>query len=200
MIGVRGLFSLGSKLRLLAGYSDKSGRDRISLRCELHTGYCGIMRRCPGLGVCLNKRNPDGVPIPRHQLRQHLVVNPERVPCSGFIFMASANHPAQTCLASFAEFAIRLINAGRDQLRRSYLDLCQIHFLPRAALINHKTIKTTDEIDKSFLLDLLFWRSTGDRVAKSRVRGCHLGRAAITVAPHWRHPCAVFQDDAAAIC
>jgi hypothetical protein len=56
-----------------------------------------------------------------------------------------------------------------------------------------------DEIDKPFLLDLLFWRSTGDRVAKSRARGCQPGRAAITVAPHWRHPCAVFQDDAAAI-
>ena len=26
-----------------------------------------------------------------HELRQHLLVNPERVPCSGFIFMASAN-------------------------------------------------------------------------------------------------------------
>jgi Transposase, Mutator family len=62
-----------------------------------------------------------------------------------------------------------------------------------------RRIRTTDEIDKSFLLDLLFWRSTGDRVAKSRVRGCQLGRAAITVAPHWLHPCAVFQDDAAAI-
>ena len=45
----------------------------------------------------------------------------------------------------------------------------------------HK-IRTTDEIDKSFLLDLLFWKSTGDPVAKSRVRGCQPGRAAITVA------------------
>ena len=65
--------------------------------------------------------------------------------------------------------------------------------------IHWQKIRTTDEIDKSFLLDLLFWRSTGDRVAKSRARGCQPGRAAITVAPHWRHPCAVFQDDAAAI-
>ena len=55
----------------------------------------------------------------------------------------------------------------------------------------------TDEIDKPFLLDL--WRSTGDRVAKSWARGCQPGRAAITVAPHWGHPCAVFRDDAAAI-
>ena len=63
-----------------------------------------------------------------------------------------------------------------------------------------KSIRTSDEIDKSFLVrDLLFWRSTGDRVAKSRARGCQPGRAAITVAPHWRHPCAVYQDHAAAI-
>jgi hypothetical protein len=63
-----------------------------------------------------------------------------------------------------------------------------------------KMIYTTDEIDKSFLLhDLLFWRRTGDRVAKSRARGWQSGRAAITVAPHWRHPCAAYQDHVAAI-
>jgi hypothetical protein len=63
-----------------------------------------------------------------------------------------------------------------------------------------RSARTTDEIDKSFLLrDLLFWRSTGDRVAKSRARGCQPGRAAVIVAPHWRHPCAAYQDHAAAI-
>jgi transposase-like protein len=63
-----------------------------------------------------------------------------------------------------------------------------------------RSVRTTDEIDKSFLLrDLLFWRGTGDRVAKSRARGCQPGRAAVTVAPHWRHPCAAYQDHAAAI-
>jgi len=63
-----------------------------------------------------------------------------------------------------------------------------------------RKVRTTDEIDKSFLLrDLLFWRSTGDRVAKSRARGCQPDRAAVTVAPHWRHPCAAYQDRAAAI-
>jgi putative transposase len=63
-----------------------------------------------------------------------------------------------------------------------------------------KMIYTTDEIDKSFLLrDLLFCRSTGDRVAKSRARGCQPGRAAVIVAPHWRHPCAASWDHAAAI-
>jgi len=34
--------------------------------------------------------------------------------------------------------------------------------------IHWQKIRTTDEIDKPFLLDLLFWSSTGDRVAKSR--------------------------------
>ena len=63
-----------------------------------------------------------------------------------------------------------------------------------------RSTRTTDEIDKSFLLrDLLFLRGTGDRVAKSRVRGYQPGRAAVTVAPHWRHPCAAYQDHAAAI-
>ena len=41
--------------------------------------------------------------------------------------------------------------------------------------IHWQKIRTTDEIDKPFLLDLLFWRSTGDRVAKSRARGCQPG-------------------------
>jgi hypothetical protein len=63
-----------------------------------------------------------------------------------------------------------------------------------------KMIYTTDEIDKSFLpRDLLFLRGTGDRVAKSRGRGCQPDRAAITVAPHWRHPCAAYRDHATAI-
>jgi transposase-like protein len=53
-------------------------------------------------------------------------------------------------------------------------------------------LHSTDEIDKLFRRDLLFWPGTGDRVAKSRARGCEPGRAAFTVAPHWRHPCAAF--------
>jgi putative transposase len=63
-----------------------------------------------------------------------------------------------------------------------------------------KHLRTTDEIDKSFLLrDLLFCISTGDRVAKSRARGRQPDRAAVSVAPHWRHPCAASRDHAAAI-
>jgi putative transposase len=64
-----------------------------------------------------------------------------------------------------------------------------------------RSVRTTDEIDNSFLLRdlLLFCRSTGDRVAKSRARGFQPGRAAVIVAPHWRHPCAASWDHAAAI-
>jgi hypothetical protein len=62
-----------------------------------------------------------------------------------------------------------------------------------------RIVYTTDEIDKSLSVAICyFWRSTGDRVAKSRARGCQPGRAAITVAPHWRHPCAASRDHAAA--
>jgi len=64
VIGVRGSFSLGSKRGRRAGYSDEPGRDHISLRCELDTGYCGIMRRCSGSGLCLGESGLGG--IPRH--------------------------------------------------------------------------------------------------------------------------------------
>jgi len=77
-------------------------------------------------------------------------------------------------------------------------EACIAHL--RFPVTHRRAIRTTDEIDKSFLLrDLLFWRGTGDRVAKSRARGCQPGRAAVTVAPHWRHPCAAYRGHAAAI-
>jgi hypothetical protein len=58
--------------------------------------------------------------------------------------------------------------------------------------VQHRTkIHSTDEIDKPFRRDLLFWCGTGDRAAKSRARGCKSGRAAYSVAPHSRHRCAV---------
>src|SRR3954469_14751549 len=49
-------------------------------------------------------------------------------------------------------------------------------------------------MDKPFRRDLLSWPGTGDRVAKSRARGCEAGRTAFTVVPRWRHPCAAFRD------
>src|SRR4029077_7713234 len=88
------------------------------------------------------------------------------------------------------------MHTAADLVERSVSETLTYYAFPD---IHWQKIRTTDEIDKPFLLDLLFWRSTGDRVAKSRARGCQPGRAAVTVAPHWRHPCAVFQDDAAAI-
>jgi putative transposase len=88
------------------------------------------------------------------------------------------------------EKAVECLSKDRDALLVFY-DYSAEHW---------KHLRATDEIDKSFLLrDLLFWRSTGDRVAKSRARGCQPGRAAITVALHWRHPCAAYQGHAVAI-
>jgi hypothetical protein len=76
-------------------------------------------------------------------------------------------------------------------------EACIAHL--RFPVTHRRAIRTTDEIDKSFLLrDLLVCRSTGD-VAKSRARGCQPGRAAVIVAPHWRHPCAAYQGHAVAI-
>jgi hypothetical protein len=89
------------------------------------------------------------------------------------------------------------MNTAADLVERSVHETLTYYAFPD---IHWQKIRTTDEIDKSFLLrDLLFWRGTGDRVAKSRARGCQPGRAAFTVAPHWRHPCAAYQDHAAAI-
>src|SRR3954467_4895862 len=53
-----------------------------------------------------------------------------------------------------------------------------------------RILYTTDEIDKPFRRELLFWDGTGDRGAKSRVRGCKPGHAAFSVVPRLRHPCA----------
>ena len=61
-----------------------------------------------------------------------------------------------------------------------------------------RLLYTTDEIDKLFLRDPLSFPGTGDRVAKSRVRGYQPGRAAFTVAPHWRHSCAACRSHVAA--
>ena len=89
------------------------------------------------------------------------------------------------------------MNTAADLVEASVYDTLTYYAFPD---IHWQKIRTTDEIDKSFLLrDLLFWRGMGDRVAKSRGRGCQPGRAAVTVAPHWRHPCAAYQDHVAAI-
>ena len=64
----------------------------------------------------------------------------------------------------------------------------------------HRTkLHSTDEIDKPFRRDLLFWSGTGDRAAKSRARGCKPDHAAFSVVPHLRHPCAASSCHAAAI-
>jgi hypothetical protein len=64
----------------------------------------------------------------------------------------------------------------------------------------HRTkLHSTDEIDKPFRRELLFWGGMGDRAAKSRARGCKPDHAAFSVVPHWRHPCAASYCRAAAI-
>ena len=113
------------------------------------------------------------------------------------IWMAETRTAAEAALDAFIESygvkydkAVECLTKDREALLAFY-DFPAEHW---------KHLRTTDEIDKSFLLrDLLLWRGTGDRVAKSRDRGCQPGRAAITVAPHCRHPCAAYQDHAAAI-
>ena len=64
----------------------------------------------------------------------------------------------------------------------------------------HRTkLHSTDEIDKPFKRDLLCWGGTGDRAAKSRDRGCKPGRAAFSVVPLLRRPCAASGCRAVAI-
>jgi hypothetical protein len=64
----------------------------------------------------------------------------------------------------------------------------------------HRTkLHSTDEIDKPFRRDLLSWSGTGDRAVKSWGRGCKPNRAAFSVVPHLRRPCAVSGCRAAAI-
>jgi len=64
----------------------------------------------------------------------------------------------------------------------------------------HRTkLHSTDEIDKPFQHDLLCWGGTGDRAAKSRGRGCKPGRAAFSVVPRLRRPCAASRCRAVAI-
>ena len=67
-------------------------------------------------------------------------------------------------------------------------------------LAQHRTkLHSTEEIDKPFKRDLLCWGGTGDRAAKSRDRGCKPGRAAFSVVPLLRRPCAASGCRAVAI-
>jgi transposase-like protein len=57
----------------------------------------------------------------------------------------------------------------------------------------HRTkLHSTDEIDKPFRRDLLFWGGTGDRVAKSRARGRKFGRAAFYCRSSFAAPVRLF--------
>ena len=147
----------------------------------------------------------DGVPVQRctvHKHRNLLAHAPERLheeitaDYNDMIYAATREEIETRRKAFIRKWRLKH-HAVADSLEEAGERLFSFTRLPPG---QWRSVRTTDEIDKSFLLrDLLFWRSTGDRVAKSRARGCQPGRAAITVAPHWRHPCAVYQDHAAAI-
>ena len=57
------------------------------------------------------------------------------------------------------------MHTAADLVERSVSETLTYYAFPD---IHWQKIRTTDEIDKSFLLDLLFLRRTGDRLAKSR--------------------------------
>jgi len=77
--------------------------------------------------------------------------------------------------------------------RRAWGEVVPFYAFPAEV---RRILYTTDEIDKPCRRDLLSWHGTGDRAAKSRVRGCKPGRAAFSVAPHLRRPCAAFPSRA----
>ena len=146
----------------------------------------------------------DGVPVQRctvHKHRNLLAHAPERLheeigaDYTDMIYAATPEDIAMRRKAFIRKWRLKH-RAVADSLEEAGHQLFAFAQLPPS---QWRSARTTDEIDKPFLLrDLLFWRSTGDRVAKSRARGCQPDRAAVTVAPHWRHPCAVSLDHAAA--
>ena len=118
------------------------------------------------------------------------------VPALKAIYRAKNAEAGLKALAEFeASFWGQRYPAIAQSWQRNWEHIVPFFAYPESV---RRIIYTTDEIDKSFLCDLLFWRRTGDRVAKSRARGCQPGRAAVIVAPHWRHPCAASRDHAAA--
>ena len=147
----------------------------------------------------------DGVPVQRctvHKHRNLLAHAPERLhdeitaDYTDMIYAATPEEIESRRKAFIRKWRLKH-RAVADSLEEAGDRLFSFTRLPPS---QWRSARTTDEIDKSFLLrDLLLWRGTGDRVAKSRDRGCQPGRAAITVAPHCRHPCAAYQDHAAAI-
>ena len=145
-----------------------------------------------------------GVPVQRctvHKHRNLLAHAPERLheeigaDYTDMIYAATPEDIAMRRKAFIRKWRLKH-RAVADSMEEAGHQLFAFAQLPPS---QWRSARTTDEIDKPFLLrDLLFWRSTGDRVAKSRARGCQPDRAAVTVAPHWRHPCAVSLDHAAA--
>jgi hypothetical protein len=117
---------------------------------------------------------------------------------AAFIATAFAQEDATAAKAQWRKVADQLrpklpkLAAFMDQAEADVLAYTDFPAAHRAK------IHSTDEIDKPFCCDLLSWRGTGDRAAKSQVRGCEPGRAAFSAAPHLRRPCAAFPGAVAA--
>ncbi len=145
----------------------------------------------------------DGVPVQRctvHKHRNLLAHAPERLheeigtDYSDMIYAATPKEIEMRRKAFIRKWRLKH-RAVADSLEEAGDRLFTFTRLPPS---QWRSARTTDEIDKSFLLrDLLFWRGTGDRVAKSRAGGCKPDHAAFSVVPRLRHPCAPLHASAA---
>ena len=110
--------------------------------------------------------------------------------------MAETKKDAVAALEAFVETYQVKYERAADCLTKDRDALLPFYDFPAE---HWKHLRTTDEIDKPLRRDLLSCGGTGDRAAKSRDRGCKPGRAAFSVAPRLRHPCAGLSCRAAAI-
>ena len=118
---------------------------------------------------------------------------------AAFIGTAFAQDDAEAARAQWRQVADQLrprVKKLAELMDEAESDVLAYMSFPPA---HRPKLHSTDEIDKPFRRALLCWGGTGDRAAKSRGRGCKPGRAAFSVAPLLRHPCAVAQSRDAAI-
>ena len=114
------------------------------------------------------------------------------------IYRAVDADAGEAALSAFEEsFWGQKYPAIGQSWRRSWGEVVPFYAFPGDV---RRILYTTDEIDKPFRRELLFWNSTGDRAAKSRDRGCEPGHAAFSVVPQLRRPCAAWHCRAVAIC
>ena len=109
---------------------------------------------------------------------------------TAFIATAFAQEDADTARAQWRQVADQLrpkVGKLAALMDEAETDVLAFMSFPK----DHRPkLHSTDEIDKPFRCDLLFWAGTGDRAAKSRARGCKPDHAAFSVVPRLRRPCA----------